>query len=114
MNGSAEVWTWTILAAIGVAVQTWLVLDSIRRLRALGSLGLNGDRRRVLVGHLRSGLCYLAMHAIFLYVGLRVLIGFNFGAIAWLFIASAFFLLYAGLADWGDRRYWRHRRRHDD
>lgn len=103
-----EIWTWTVLAGIGVVIQSALVYDSAKRLRVFHQLGADDpDRRRVLVSHIRSGLCYLATHAIFFYIGLRVIIGFSFGLLAWFFILSALSLIYAGVSDWRDRRWWR-------
>jgi hypothetical protein len=108
-----EVWTWTVIAIIGVVMQSILITYSCRRLRRIYVLQLeNGDRRRILVSHIRSAGCYWMAHAVFLYIGLRIIIGFNFGAVAWLLIFAQLCLLYAGFADFGDLLYWR--RKSDD
>jgi len=98
------VWIWTVTHAIGLGVQSVLIARAVGdwRYSVKHQLG-NGDRRRLLREHVRSGCAYWVMHAIFLYVGLRVLIGFEFGAIPYLFVAAGIILVLAGLGKLRDR-----------
>jgi len=98
------VYVWTVCAAAGVLVQSFLIYDSLQTFRQAREFKLsNGARRRIVLGHLRSGMCYWIIHSVFLYVGLRVIFEFDFGAVGWLFVGAAVLLVLAGLADHRDR-----------
>lgn len=98
------VWIWTITHAIGIGVQSALFAKAVSDYRVTMELRLgNGDRRRLLREHIRSSAAYWLIHAIFLYTGLRFLIGFDFGAVPYLFVVAGVILTLAGLGKLRDR-----------
>lgn len=99
------VWLWTIGSGLVVLIAVLIFSQSFRthRYRVKHEMP-NGDSRRLLHEHMRSAAAFGLVGAIYFYVGLRFLIGFNFGAIGYLFVVAVYVMLFALLAKFRDRR----------
>lgn len=66
-------WAWTGAAAAGFAVQAFLVRWAVGNLTIVYAYGVNGGKRSLGWEHVVSGLGLLAVHAMFLTIGVWAL-----------------------------------------
>ena len=108
-NTQPIVLVWTLLALIGVIIQTSLLIDSVHSLLWQQKAKVNGALQRVALGHFRSGLVYLTIHGLFLVIGIAVIWQLRWmdNVTSWFFIIAAVLLILTALADHRDRVHLR-------
>ena len=92
-------WLWTLIAASGVAVCVWSLIDGYFDRRALKQLNTDGGAQRIVAMDLRSARASLLLHSFFLLLGIFALLTVNprFSTLYGLF-ASGYILVAAANA----------------
>jgi hypothetical protein len=70
-------WTWTVIAAVGVGVSCWALVDGYIDRRILRRAGVNSDQALIVTVNLRGAQASLLLHAFFFVLGVMALLRAN-------------------------------------